>query len=93
MLSTTNSQPVFSPGTIVPSNPYLVNTGGAIAFTVSDPDGDLITVSYAGLPGFITYTTVSTNSYSLAISPTLVSQAGNYPITITITDGVTTSVS
>ncbi len=79
LVSNVNRPPVLNP-----ISNQAVNEGGSLFFTVSgsDADGDLLTYSATGLPSGATLDSV-TGAFSWTPNFT---QAGNYPVTFTITD-------
>lgn len=57
------------------------------AIVASDPDGDALSFSATGLPGFATLTPVGGNHAQLKVSPVDFQDAGEYPVSLTVSDG------
>lgn len=72
---------------VAPIGNRTVNEDGLLSFTVTttDPDGDSIALSVAGLPTGATFTDNTDGTGGFTWTPTF-SQAGNHPLSFTATD-------
>lgn len=81
-----------TPPTIDPLGGLIVNVGASLQLRASaeDIDGELMTMSAEGLPGFIQFTDHHNGRADFVVTPQL-ADVGDYRIRLTVSDGVETS--
>jgi hypothetical protein len=75
------------PPTWTPVDSQILTEGEALslALTASDPDGDAVTLTIAGLPAFASFVDAGNGTATLSLSPGF-GDAGTYDLTATATD-------
>jgi hypothetical protein len=79
---TANNPPVL---TAIPDQSVVEGGSLNIGLSATDPDGDGMSFSQAGMPGFCSLTDNGNGTGSIGCNPA-VGNAGAYPITVTVTD-------
>ena len=76
------------PPTLAPIGQQSVEVGQQLVIPLSatDPEGDTLTFSDSGLPGFCVPTDNGNGTGDITCNPTMSAEAGTYPVTVTVTD-------